>query len=146
MAANGNEWPMYLADQVAELWEHTKLTATEIGMRIGKTRNAVLGKIGRMGLLGTTARVPCSHGESAARRKRKYPAVRRPRRSVVVLPLPLDVAAPPPPSVPFIETAHNQCRYMPGDDRMCCGQPTWARSSWCPHHYRMVYQVKRNAS
>lgn len=144
MGSNGNEWPECLADQVAELWKKTRISATEIGRKVGKTRNAVLGKIARMGLMGMSGRIPSikhsSDRPKKAARRLASPRALRPRRRVPegLLPLPGEPAAFL--NIPFMETQYGQCRYMDGEDRLCCGQPTVPYRSWCPRHYRLVFR------
>jgi hypothetical protein len=140
MSSNGNEWPQALTDAVTDLWKKTRLSAKQIGEQVGKTRNAVLGKIGRLGLLKTTNRdYRNNHSRKAARREPSPPAVLRsgPGRRVF---LPSPGAPVHSLNVPFMETRYGQCRYMAGDERICCGQPTVFRGSWCADHYRMVFR------
>lgn len=141
-------WPESLAQQLAELWNSTSLSATEIGKKVGRTRNAVLGKLHRMELLGTSARKPGTNNQSYAPKKRK-PARRpakdvsqrpRPQPGTVLLP---SVSVAAALNIPFNEIGPDQCRYMAGNDRICCGLPTVPHQSWCPTHYHRVF---RNAS
>lgn len=148
MARDQQKWSDSLTAQVTELWNQTRLSATEIGRKLGRTRNSVLGKINRLGLLGTSGRMPCVNEHSyekkanKAARRTASPRALRPRsrsRDAVVLPPALG-AATTPRNIPFLQTEDGQCRYMAGEDRVCCGHPTVWGTSWCAQHHRMVFK------
>ncbi len=41
-------------------------------------------------------------------------------------------------TVSIIEVGPFQCRWIEGDDHMCCGKST-ARGPWCPEHRAIVF-------
>lgn len=145
MAKNQQAWSEALTEQVTELWNKTRLSATQIGRKLGRTRNSVLGKINRLGLLKTSLRIPCVNHHSKqpkkAARRLASPRALRPRsrsQDGVVLPPSLGIAASL--NVPLLQTKDGQCRYMETEDRICCGLPTAYRSSWCLHHFHVVFR------
>jgi hypothetical protein len=71
-------WTAREARRAADLWK-TGLTAAEIACVLGKSRNAVLGKIARLGLSrsGRTARGPDTTGGSWSRATAPVPRHRR---------------------------------------------------------------------
>jgi GcrA cell cycle regulator len=110
------------------------------------TRNAVIGKVHRLGL----AARPRTASQGVAPRTRM--ACVKPKAPVVLKAQPRPVVAPPPmftplPEVPklvtgpnvvrFLAVAGQRCRYIvdqsaPIAERMVCGNPTAGGSSWCP--------------
>lgn len=145
MAKDQEKWSESLTEQVAELWNRTRLSATEIGRKLGRTRNSVLGKINRLGLLGTSGRIPCvneySHKPKKAARRSSSAVRLRPRsrsRETALLPPGPEIATPL--NIPLMQTKDGQCRYMAGEDRLCCGHPTVYRSAWCHKHFHVVYK------
>jgi hypothetical protein len=122
----------------------------------GVTRNAVIGIISRMGLLGKRPKTHKSQDAIRLRRneyQRSYRAKNgnpRPRRaspamhghkaraSKAAFPSSA-VPALPPLNLSIIDVARNQCKFMAGNDHLCCGHSVHADTSWCPSHYRVVY-------
>ena len=45
--------------------------------------------------------------------------------------------APPSLNIPLVDLEPHHCRFIPGDDRLFCGQPKQEGSSYCAHHDRM---------
>ena len=78
--------------RIAELW-FTELSATEIGLRVGLTKNAVVGHVARMGL--PRRELPIKRGGPT---KSKQPKATR--FPCVTLP-PLSSAPPPTPANPY---------------------------------------------
>ena len=129
----GNLWT---DDQIAELTRFvaTGLSASQIGRIMGVTRNAIIGKVGRLGL-----------------RFRLSPGVQKKERSMEPLPKPAppDVAEPLPSGEP---QEPKGCRFIYGDVgedgwRFCqraqvphkAGVHKGSKSRWCEGHYREVY-------
>ena len=82
-------WTKEEADQVAHWWTVDRLSSTQIGERIGRTRNSIIGRINRMGLSGkkpahydtrpkskkfSSARLKPSRGEAEAGAAANQPA------------------------------------------------------------------------
>lgn len=138
------------------------LSRGQIAKCFGVTRNAVVGILHRMGM--STPRTEPSAAELEERRQRKRENdrqrhreyVRRHReqnpekyraaqaryrakqpitprkRSNISMPL-----YPQSLNQPLIETTG--CRFMPGNDFLCCGQPQQDGSSYCEHHHQITH-------
>lgn len=126
-------WTDARVGELRRLWREG-LSATEIALRLpGATRNAVLGKLHRMGLLGgrrVTGRQPT---RAPARSQRARNSVRQPpRRRRMPGPEPLEGL------VARLEAlGPHACRWPIGDPRTpgfrFCGRPAGPRS-YCPVH------------
>jgi GcrA cell cycle regulator len=113
----------------------------------GRSRNAVIGKLHRLG----GYQRPYEQPTTRIREGKPVPA--RPPR--------VRTRKPKPPRTPYIEPAYipvepikfidrtmDQCAFIPGDPRMgarapeimCCGAKTVNDSSWCSQHFALVYQ------
>ena len=146
------------------------LSSSQIAMRIGGgvTRNAVIGKLHRLGICNVRrisrrrSNVSTLRGEvgysgilstsktSSARTKAARVVHRdalskmfgrEPGKPVAAEPLP----PPNPDDVPtktFAEIENGDCRFIPGDPRsggkMFCGHPVVPGTSWCAHHLQRV--------
>jgi GcrA cell cycle regulator len=103
-------------------------------LKAGVTRNAVIGKIHRLGLTGRTTQWPPLA---------KQTTVCQPRRG---RPGPLPAPAPKPQptpdalqplNTPLIDLRFGQCRAIvagTGADALFCGHDVAKGSSWCAHH------------
>jgi GcrA cell cycle regulator len=127
------------------------LSCSQIAAEIGVTRNAVIGKIHRLGL---------GPGRPAAAPARACPPrVRRPHLSsqrqllrVIYAEAPRADGGASPEAVPIdsaqrcslIELAHGKCRWPVGDpgraDFAFCGNEAAAGFSYCAGHARMAYR------
>lgn len=111
-------------------------SASAIALELGvSSRNAVIGKIHRLGLGWA---------------KRGRPAIRRPPRPVTqptLSQLQKRPSTPPPTGLPFLEIKGGQCRFpLNGhgsvvrlDTFRFCGNKV-SRGSYCAYHARMVYK------
>ncbi len=129
------KWLDHLSNYVAEQWR-AGLSATQIASRMGKTRSAVLGKLYRLGLLGTRPQ----DQQLTERVKRRASSSPRKRGLVQGRPV-LPPAAPVPPLlIPLIFTSKDQCKYIPENDGLCCGHLVVPGESWCGFHYNQVFR------
>jgi GcrA cell cycle regulator len=123
----------------------TGLTCSQIAAEIGVTRNAVIGKISRLGLSTTRP----AGGSPAC-----TPRVRRPRRLLRLFgagapDLAPDASAAEAPiesahRCSLIEIGHDKCRWPLGDpqqaDFVLCGNDALRGFSYCVGHARMAYR------
>ena len=119
--------PSWTEDQLAILRDNwpTK-TSSEIAEMVGKTRSAVMGMKGRLGL------------ESKIPSRKKHKA-KRPYKAKKIKPEPPVVQLP----VPLMEAKHGQCRAViegitdKDGLAMVCGKPTvWGKPfSFCSEHF-----------
>ncbi len=139
-----NRQPLMWADEVAnhavEKWK-AGFSARQIASLVGKTRSAVIGKLHRLGLIGTRDREATNERRRQAstlkRGASSSPRKRQLARERTVLP----PAAPVPPLlIPLIFTSKDQCRYIPENDGLCCGHPVVRGESWCGFHYNQVFR------
>lgn len=123
-------------------------THTQIGIELGITRNASIGKAHRLKLparsLAGTERRPKKSGPP----KRRTKVMPKPRPNVSCV----DGDLPPDQSsyaVPFLARASNGCAWplwtdaTPPDQRMFCNAPQLVTGDgahcWCPRHCRIGY-------
>jgi GcrA cell cycle regulator len=124
----------------------TGLTCSQIAAEIGVTRNAVIGKIHRLGLSPTR---PAGGSPSCP------PRTRRPRRRLLRLfgaeapNLAVDAVAAAAPiesahRCSLVEIGHDKCRWPFGDpqqaDFVFCGNDALRGFSYCGGHARMAYR------
>ena len=113
----------------------------QIGLAIGRTRNAVAGMVHRMGLT-----LPADRARERAATPRACLPKREPK-PVKVKVVAVKIAPPPPqpqPLVsllharPFMDRASRECAWMLDDGRSCCAAMT--RGSYCAGHAALVYR------
>ncbi len=131
------------------------LTCSQIAAEIGVTRNAVIGKIHRLGLSsGRPAAAPARDCPPRARRPRFSPQrvlLRLIRTDApggeAAAGVPVESAKP----CSLLDIAQSGCRWPIGDpaasDFVFCGNETVGGFSYCAGHARMAYRVpaKRRA-
>jgi hypothetical protein len=131
-------------------------TGTQIAKEVGaKSRGAIMGKLNRLGLLGSRPKQqkkPQEHlrarNRDATRRYRERlnskftrssPAIPQRVNKTAWVSVPPSPDAPPSLNLSIIAVKPDQCRHIAGDDHLCCGNPIIEGTSWCDHHYRVVY-------
>jgi hypothetical protein len=141
----------------AEQW-----TARAIAELLGCTRNAVLGKAGRLELEESIHRGgrPVTTGEYAksarAEPVRAEPVRVEPARLPVRQPVELPITENEPPSrrIAFANLKTGECRWISGDDGCCCGHATTlivarggrVASPYCGFHSARAYRAPRERS
>lgn len=142
-------WTPEEVEQLRALLKEGRLTATEIGRKLGKTRSAIIGKVYRLKL----ALPGCLSPEARASRTFRTPRVEAVRRPVQVPVLPKVPREPPPPETPPVArpasarprvALFKDCQWYHGSPRdgdfsKCCN-PVYAQSPYCEDHYQRVYQ------
>jgi GcrA cell cycle regulator len=128
----------------------TGLTCSQIAAEIGVTRNAVIGKIHRLGL-GPGRAADASADASAPRvRRPRLPAQRQFLRLMfAAAPCIADAAAPAlvesTQRCSLLDLAQGKCRWPVGDPNAAnivfCGNEAVRGFSYCAGHARMAYRV-----
>ena len=113
-----NEWPVERTAAVEALWQAGELSASAIGARLGITKNAVMGKVHRLGL--------------ARRRATPSGPPKKERAEFVFEQLGDDAGRLQP----------TKCRWIDGDVRkgtaVVCGAPVEPGTSYCATHYKLA--------
>lgn len=151
----GADWTPERDAELRKLWADG-LSASQIAGRLGSvTRNAVLGKVHRLGLAG---RATISRMTYKQRAKPTTP--KKPRREdnpqgwngTITPPAPTWTPSIPPslptvPTVSFVDLEHRHCRYIGDrpdlinlDTPVFCGQPKADGSSYCAAHHARCTQ------
>ena len=136
-------WTDERVDKLKKLWSEG-LSASQIARSLGEvTRNAVIGKVHRLGLSGraTTSRID---------RPRSL-ALRRPPRPHLVVPEPEVVEEAKLPNGDFanvLTVKEGMCKWPIGDPSSdefhFCGNPIGNGTPYCAAHGRMAYQPAQN--
>jgi GcrA cell cycle regulator len=159
-------WTEDRVELLKKLW-NDGLSASQIAGELGGvTRNAVIGKVHRLGLSGR-AKAPSSSGGVARPRKAATPrpssgfnATNHTHGNTALIPqmrtqpeprpepklelLDPDVVVPFSERVTIMELKENMCRWPMGDpthvDFRFCGQKTDTGTPYCGYHCRIAYQ------
>ena len=125
----------------------TGLTCSQIAAEIGVTRNAVIGKIHRLGLSPSRPEGAAIICATRARQPRRT-TQRRLLRLIGAPSIVGDMVEPEINSAQrcsLLEIAHNKCHWPIGDpqasDFVFCGNDAVTGFSYCPGHARMAYRV-----
>ncbi len=139
-------------ERVEQLRSHVAsgLTCSQIAAEIGVTRNAVIGKIHRLGL--SPVRPPGASARSCPPRARR-PRLPSQRQLLRLMFAQAPCVAEEPESVDsaqrcsLLDLAHGKCRWPLGGpgvaDLMFCGNEAIAGFSYCAGHARMAYRYAR---
>ena len=144
---NGLGWTDTRVERLKAFWADG-LSASEIAGRLGEvTRNAVIGKVHRLGLAGrkTTSRKPAPR-RTSPRRNRPGRVERRLPPAPFMRPAALPPAPPPPVAalmLPLRQLRDDQCRWPVGDPREAgfgfCGCQKAPGVPYCAHHAAIAY-------
>ena len=136
-------WTDERVDKLKKLWAEG-LSASQIARALGDvTRNAVIGKVHRLGLSGraTTTRVD----------RPRTVAVRRPPRPRLIVPQAETVEEAKLPTGEFatvMTVKEGMCKWPIGDPSSdefhFCGNPTSGGLPYCAAHARMAYQPSQS--
>jgi GcrA cell cycle regulator len=152
-------WTDERVETLKKLW-HDGLSASTIAQNIGEvTRNAVIGKVHRLGLAGraTQSRIrsavprgPAIFVASGRSKKRgalphaaRAPQLRSPAayRHHAILP---ELAPPPVDTVTIATLTGDSCRWPNGDPKTpgfhFCGRPARLNCPYCDHHAAIAYR------
>ncbi|MGE0232686.1 MAG: GcrA family cell cycle regulator [Flavobacteriaceae bacterium] len=145
------DWTDERVTRLKQLWSDGN-SAGEIATFLGgTTRNAVIGKIHRLGLMkreqpqSAKRRIARQNRPAAPRKSRpeRAEAYRAPEHAPERLPTPIIAERAPDYTgepVPFTETGPRSCKWIFSNaPAMCCGAPVRTGTSWCEKHYRRVY-------
>lgn len=129
--------PTWNEADVRVMWLAGK-SAQEIAHHYGLTRNAVCGRLFRLGL--RRSGLPVKGVRTSYRKEPKPP---KPPRVVRVLKPKLDVPAPVVINIaaarPFLSRGLRECAWMLDDGTACCN-PSAPGVSYCPGHRALVYR------
>jgi GcrA cell cycle regulator len=141
-------WNDERVEQLKKLWAEG-LSASQIASKMGGvTRNAVIGKVHRLGLSGRAAPAKPQRGRSFERMDDEFYTIRRePAMMRPIIPEP-EFTAPV-----VLETGdkatvatlkNNMCKWPVGDpakdDFHFCGQGTPTGKSYCAYHAHLAFQ------
>jgi len=142
-------WTDERVELLKTLWSEG-LSAAQIANKMGGvTRNAVIGKVHRLGLSGraTPAKPQRGCGPSSARREDE-PEVKPQRQEIKSVIPDVDTIAPvvldSGDKTTVATIKNNMCKWPIGDpakdDFHFCGQPALTGKSYCTYHARMAFQ------
>lgn len=128
-------WTTERVDQL-KLLAAARMSASQIGLALDITRNAVIGKANRIGVLINSASP--KNAPRPARPVRINRFVAKPR--VLAPTTPVVLEAPEPLGKTLLQLKARDCRFPVTDDSpfLFCGHPQDAVSSYCPHHHYVV--------
>jgi GcrA cell cycle regulator len=144
-------WPPERVEQL-RIGVASGLSCSQIAAEIGVTRNAVIGKIHRLGLSpGRPAAAPARSCPPRARRPRHAPQRQFLRLIFASAPAvageeavtlaPIDSSQ----RCSLLDIGQDKCRWPVGDpctaDFVFCGNPSMAGLSYCAGHARMAYRA-----
>lgn len=140
-------WDDERVELLERLWGEG-LSASQIASKMGGvTRNAVIGKVHRLGLSGRATPAKPQRGCGLDHAGEDFVARRREPSMKPIVPEP-EFAAPlvlesgDRTTVPTLKT--NMCKWPIGDpardDFHFCGQPTSTGKSYCAYHARLAFQ------
>lgn len=129
-------------------------TASEAAKKLNRSKNSVLGfanrQFGGFTVVKPTKLAPL-HVVPKKEKKPRKDGLSPTGRSTKALPVELVEALIPKPEplpqvdpVPMMDAGRFQCRYIVSDipkdpNPLVCGAPVQGMKSWCPTHYRMVF-------
>jgi GcrA cell cycle regulator len=162
MTDAGATWTDERVELLKKLWTDG-LSASQIAAELGNvTRNAVIGKVHRLGLSGRAKDVKAIPAASRPRKITRAPSAPapitpQPLSNVVLAPIPLqaerdmpdiavddEVAVPMSERVTIMDLRESMCRWPMGDptkpEFRFCGARSITGLPYCTHHARIAYQ------
>lgn len=140
-------WTEENVETLRKLWGEG-VSSGVIASRLGTTRNAVCGKVDRLGLPARITKMARPNAGPPARGERR-PVQPKPRADKRVNNPDDDRYAPPAPCpdarpVALLHAREDDCRWPEGDvgsdDFHFCGAPKERGQSYCPYHVGIAYR------
>lgn len=148
-AEHGPGWDDESAAHLTKLWADG-LSAGQIGIRMGKTRNAILGKVHRLSLPARATRHRSARAPAGRRaytppsRPRLVPAEQPPALLTIVPRIVQELNIPTALRVDLLDLREGMCRFPIGDPKEpgfhFCGRRQEDGTSYCGHHDRITRQ------
>ena len=148
-------WPEAAMERLQVLWREG-LSASQISrqlfadLQVRYSRNAVIGKVHRLGLVGRKSPDAKVSRRSLAERAERAPRVRASKSdkppAQKAPPPPLPSETPPETARPWNARKGRECQWIYGEpsaDALTCCSPAQPGSPWCPSHARLIYQPGR---
>ena len=145
-------WNDARVDLLKQLWADG-LTASQIAERLGEvTRNAVIGKVHRLGLAGraTTSRKPLLRRTSPHRDRASRVSMRKPVPRSRSCPATPDRLPPAPAAltIALADLAGSSCHWPVGDPRepgfgFCGAKIAAGRQPYCAAHQHIGHELRR---
>ena len=135
------QWTAEISEELARLWLEG-LPASEIGRRIGVSKNSAIGRAHRLGLPGRVSPIgnyspPLANQNVIAARKLKQQ-----REAVKKIVVTHAFVLPENPKIP-VRSQHTTCQYIFGDVKTpgwgFCQQPALSSGPYCYSHHCAVY-------
>ena len=134
-------WREHEDETLRQMWADGHSAATVARYIPGRSRNAIIGRIHRLGLEPRKTLVRTKPSKSHRWRRTWKP--KEQRRKEVRREVP-----PPPPegTIKFMDRTRFQCSYIYGEptaDAMCCGMAVKQGSSFCPAHHKACWTKEK---
>ena len=134
---------------------HDGKSARDIGEAMGKSRNAVIGRLHRIGLVRSPTQIAEAKAASNKLRRKNDPKKSRPifrikRRAGLIQP-PRIIVEPPrlglSRDLKLLDLTAHDCKWPYGEwPFVFCGNPKPVEVSYCPYHASLAYtRAKANA-
>jgi GcrA cell cycle regulator len=153
-------WTDERVERLKALWADC-LSANEIAAELGGfSRNAVIGKVHRLGLSGRVTRTPAATRATSGTRKRLKSHFKTPGGSkvaqqggsnrlapakVIEVDLGPELTGAPPGGVGIMDLTNANCHWPIGDPNQTgfhfCGAGALAGLPYCPEHCRIAYRA-----
>lgn len=140
-----------VVEKLKAMWIEGKSAGEIAACFEGATRNAVIGKVHRLGLTRSPYAVLSSLARPSSGRVKKPKAVKPPKPPRVERPAPAvrEIVAAPVVDIsnarPWLARTVRECAWLLEDGAACCGE-TKAGSSYCAGHHSIAYRPTSSAS
>ena len=139
---SAEEWTPERIKILMGLWEEG-LPTSEIGRRLGVTKNAVVGKVHRLGLKKRQSPIRQSSSTSAQPKKAKPAAAQQPQADTLSQPAVAKTRMPTGDVVRLEELTSSMCSWPEGEpgteEFHFCGEPSIADKPYCAAHCERAY-------
>lgn len=140
------KWTPEQDNHIADLLR-AKKTASEIGAELGRSRNAIIGRVTRCAMLKEIGFARSPGDTTGIRYKKSIAASTGNRRKAVSRPVIAKPVLVPPKTdgVPLLECRDRRCKFAitphdaPKDAHLFCGEVTEPGKSWCAWHEQIVW-------